>query len=171
MISSPQLYVCIYQCKCKYLIFYLTFLQKMCFSHTYVPMWSPGCLFVLVLPLLWQPAIVIYDKKGYLLLDDGFARNAFSSVYFITVLQLNFAFQKARLLAQNKIVMSTDSEKHLWKNKGDLDLFHLASEIITPSHSTALSSKGITEWRFYSTRGLQFLLLLFWLLGRQCGKC
>lgn len=83
------------------------------------------------MPLLWQPPTLIYDKQKYLLLGDGFARSVFSSVYFITVLLLNFAFQKAHLLAQNKTVVSTDSEKHLWKNKADLALFHLGSESIT----------------------------------------
>lgn len=94
-------------------------------------MWSPGYLCVFIIPLLWQPPTLIYDKQEYLLLDDGFARSVFSSVCFITVLQLNFAFQKAHLLAQNKTVMSTDSEKHLWENKVDLDLFHPGSENVT----------------------------------------
>lgn len=74
---------------------------------------------------------MIYDKQEHLLLDDDFARSLFSSVHFITVLQLNFAFQKAHLLAQNKTVMSIDSEKHLWTNQADLDLFYLGSESIT----------------------------------------
>lgn len=47
-------------------------------------------------------------------------------------------FKKGYLLAQNKTVMSIDGEKHLWKSKAVLDLFHLASEKITPFHSTDL---------------------------------
>lgn len=144
-------------------------MQNICFSHICVPMWSPGSLFVLVTALLWQPPILIYDRKGDLQLDDGFVRSVFSSVYFITMLQLNFAFQKAHLLAQNKTVMSTDVEKYLWKNKTDLDLFHLAGENITPSHSTGLwvflfglSSKDITGWKFYRTRRPQFLFFPIW---------
>lgn len=86
---------------------------------------------MLVMPPLWQPPTQIYDKQEYLLLDYDFARSVFSSFCFITVLQLNFAFQKAHLLAQNKIVMSTGSEKQIWKNQADLDLFHLGSESIT----------------------------------------